>query len=138
MAYEYIPDMLRYVFQYKFSILLVIVIALLSLVPGSRVPYTPLFSILFFDKIVHFSMYTSLGFVALMESRCNRQCFVYHLFIIAGIFLLSGLIEILQATVVVTRGAEWTDLLANLVGLFAGYLAYRFIGGFRLFRFLKS
>ncbi|MCK4880295.1 MAG: VanZ family protein [Bacteroidales bacterium] len=130
--------MLRYVFQYKFSILLVIVIALLSLVPGSSMPYPSLFSIPYIDKIVHLSMYASLGFVALMESRRNRQGSVYHLFIIAVIFLLSGLIEILQATVVATRGAEWTDLLANLAGLFAGYLAYRFMGGFRLFRFLKS
>ena len=130
--------MLRYVFLYKFSILLAIVIALLSLVPGSSIPYTSLFSIPFFDKIIHFSMYAPLGFVALMESRCTRHCSAYHLFIIVGLFLLSGLIEILQATVVATRAAEWTDLLANLLGLLAGYLAYRLVGGFRLFRFFKS
>jgi len=130
--------MLRYVFQYKFSILLAIVIALLSLIPGSHMPYTPLFSIPYFDKIVHFSMYASLGFVALMENRRTRQCSVYHLFIIVGLLMLSGLIEILQATVVAARAAEWTDLLSNLLGLFAGYLAYRLFGGFRLFRFLKS
>ena len=130
--------MLRYVFQYKFSILLAIVIALMSLIPGSSVPYTPLFSIPFFDKIVHFSMYAPLGFVALMESRCNRRCFNYHLFIVVMIFMLSGLIEILQATVIATRGAEWTDLLANLGGLITGYVAYRLLGRCRLFRFLKS
>ena len=137
-ACKCLPDMLRYVFQYKFSILLAIVIALLSLVPGNNMPYTSFFSIPFFDKIVHFSMYALLGFVALMESRHTRQCSGYHLFILVGLFLLSGLIEILQATVVATREAEWADLLANLLGLFAGYLAYRLIGGFRLFRFLKS
>lgn len=130
--------MLRYVIQYKFSILLAIVIAMLSLVPGSRMPSSSLFSIPFLDKIVHFSMYASLGFVALMESRRIRQHSGYHLFIVVFLFLLSGVIEILQATIVATRAAEWTDLLANLMGLFAGYLAFRLIGGFRLFRFLKS
>lgn len=137
--------MLRYMFQYKFSILLVIVIAMLSLVPGSSMPYPSLFSIPYIDKIVHFSMYAPLGFVALMESRRTRPCSAYHLFIsayhlfiIVILFLLSGLIEILQATVVATRAAEWTDLLANLLGLLAGYLTYRLVGGFRLFRFFKS
>jgi VanZ family protein len=131
-------DMLRYVFQYKFSILLVIVIALLCLVPSSRIPQSSLFSIPYFDKIVHFSMYAPLCFVALMESRITRQHSVYHIIIIVIILLLSGLIEILQATVVSSRAAEWSDVLANLMGLLFGYLAFRILGGFRLFRFLKS
>ncbi len=130
--------MLRYVFQYKFSILLAILIALLSLIPGSSMPGSSLFSIPHFDKIAHFSMYAPFGFIALMENRCKKQCLKYHLFIVASVFLLSALIEILQATVTPAREAEWTDLLANLGGLIAGYLAYRLLGGYRLFRFLKS
>ena len=130
--------MLRYVFQYKFSILLAILIALMSLIPGSSLPDSPLYSIPYIDKIVHFSMYAPLGFVALMENRCKSLCYGYHLFIVVSLFLLSALIEILQATVVSTRAAEWSDLLANLGGLVVGYLAYRLLGGFRLFRFLKS
>lgn len=130
--------MLRYIFQYKFSILLAIVIAMLSLVPGKSVPFNSFFSIPYFDKIVHFSMYGALGFVALMESRRTRQFSLFHLLILVGIFFLSGLIEILQATVAANRGAEWTDLLANLLGLLASYLAFHLLGGLRLFRFLKS
>ena len=83
-------------------------------------------------------MYAPFGFIALMENRCKKQCLKYHLFIVASVFLLSALIEILQATVTPAREAEWTDLLANLGGLIAGYLAYRLLGGYRLFRFLKS
>ena len=130
--------MLRYVFQYKFSIILAILIALMSLIPGSSLPGSSLFSIPHFDKIAHFCMYAPFGFVALMESRCKTFCFGYHLFIVVSVFLLSALIEILQATVVSSREAEWTDLLANLGGLIAGYLAYRLFGGLRVFRFLKS
>ncbi len=130
--------MLRYVFQYKFSILLAIVIALLSLAPASSFPVTSIWSIPHLDKIVHMLMYAPLGFVALMESRCTRNCPAFHTIILAGIFLASALIEVLQATVVLSRGAEWVDLLANFLGVLGGYLAYRLVGGWRLFRFLKS
>jgi len=83
-------------------------------------------------------MYGSLGFVALMENRCARQCYLNHLIITLGILLASLLIEVLQATVVPSRAAEWTDLLANFAGLLGGYLVFRLFGGFRIFRFLRS
>lgn len=130
--------MLRYVIKYKFSILLAFVIALLSLAPSSRLPDSVLYSIPYIDKIAHCIMYGSLAFVALMENRCSLQCTVYHLVIILGILVSSALIEILQATVVPGREAEWIDLLSNSLGLLAGYLCFRLLGGFRIFRFLKS
>ena len=130
--------MLRYMFQYKFSILLAFVIALLSLAPSSRLPDTALYSIPYIDKITHCIMYGSLGFVALMENRCSRNCRIYHFIILLGILLVSALIEVLQATVVPSRASEWADILANFLGLLAGYFAFRLLGGFRIFRFLKS
>ena len=130
--------MLRYVFQYKFSILLAIVIALLSLAPANKFPVDSIWDIPHIDKIVHILMYASLGFVALMESRCSHKCHILIFFILLAILLASALIEVLQATVVLSRGAEWIDLLANFLGLMAGYLAFRLIGGWGLFRFLKS
>ena len=88
--------------------------------------------------MVHCIMYGSLGFVALMENRCSRMCYLNHFFIALGILLASLLIEVLQATVVASRAAEWSDLLANFMGLLGAYLAFRLFGGFRIFRFLKS
>jgi VanZ family protein len=126
------------VFQYKFSILLALVIALLSLAPSNRLPDSVLYSIPYMDKIAHCIMYGSLSFVALIESRCPSPCGVYHLIIILGIFMASALIELLQQTFVPSRAAEWADLLFNSLGLLAGYLAFRLLGGFRIFRFLKS
>jgi VanZ family protein len=116
--------MLSYIIQYKFSILLAIVIALLSLVPGNNMPNVP---INFMDKIVHFSMYAAFGFVSLLESRCRVQCIRYHTLLLISIFLLSAIIEVLQATVVATRSAEWLDLLANCIGLLSGYVAFRIL-----------
>ncbi len=130
--------MLSYVFRYKFTILLVIVISLLSLVPGDQMPGSFLFSIPHFDKIIHLSMYAALGFVALAESRKEHPRLGFHLLLLLAIFAMSALIEILQATVVAARSAEWYDLLANFLGLVAGYFAHRLIGSWRIFRFLRA
>ena len=124
--------MLKYLILYKFSIVLAVIIALLSLVPSSSMPESSLFSINSLDKIVHFFMYAFFGFVALLESRCKLGCLGFHALLIVVIFSLSAIIEVLQATVVATRSAEWLDLLANFTGLLAGYLAFRL---FRTIRF---
>ena len=123
--------MLNYLFQYKLSILLAIIIALVSLIPSSSLPDSSLFSISYLDKIVHFSMYAFFGFVALLESRCRQHCLMFHLLLVFTIFFLSAVIEVLQATVVATRSAEWLDLLANSTGLLAGYLSYRILNKLR-------
>ena len=129
--------MLRYIFQYKFSILLAIVIALLSLAPANNFPFTSVYRIPYIDKIVHILMYAPFGFVALLESRCESKCHQLYVFIMLGILLASVLIEVLQATVIAYRGAEWYDLLANFFGLAAGYLAFLLMGDCKIFRFLK-
>ena len=119
--------MLKYLFRYKLSILLAGIIALLSLIPSSSMPDSSLFSIGYLDKIVHFGMYASLGFVALLESRCHYNCRAYHMILLFFIFALSAMIEVLQATVVYSRAAEWKDLVANFAGLIASYIGYRII-----------
>lgn len=130
--------MLSYLFRYKFTILLAFLIVLLSLVPSSSIPSSRLFNIPYLDKLVHFSMYVSIGFVALMESRCHKNCHLFHLILVLVIFVMSAIIEVLQATVVATRAAEWFDLFANFSGLVASYVAYRILRGLWIFKFLRS
>lgn len=130
--------MLSYVFRYKFTILLAFLIVLLSLVPSSSIPSTRIFQIPYLDKLVHFSMYASIGFVALMECRCRQKCLPSHALLIMLLFLMSAVIEVLQATVVATRAAEWLDLFANLAGLLAGYIAFRVLRELRFLNFLRS
>ncbi len=117
--------MLKTIFQYKFTILMAMLIALLSLLPDSSLPHPSLFAFRFFDKFVHFSMYAAIGFVALLEARCREHCRARHLLILMEILVLSALIEVLQATLVASRAAEWFDLMANALGLVGGYVAYR-------------
>lgn len=130
--------MLRYVFQYKFTILLTCVIVVLSLLPAKDFPFDSVYDIPHIDKFVHVLMYTSLGFVALMESRCSDKCFGSYSIVLMGILFASLLIEVLQATLIASRGAEWLDLLANSLGLAAAYIAFRLMGHWKIFRFLRS
>ena len=83
-------------------------------------------------------MYASFAFVALMESRCLQRCLGFHFILVIIIFVMSAVIEVLQATVVASRGAEWLDLVANILGLIAGYFAFMIVGKWRIFNFLKS
>lgn len=130
--------MLSYVFRYKFTILLAFLIVLLSLVPSSSMPSSRLFNIPYLDKLVHISMYSAIGFVALMECRCRQSCLLPHAILVLILFSMSAVIEILQATVVASRAAEWYDLLANFLGLAGGYMAFRILRNLSLFRFLRS
>ena len=82
-------------------------------------------------------MYAALGFVALAESRRTSPRLGKDILLLFSIFALSAMIEILQATVVAARAAEWFDLLANFLGLIAGYIAHRLIGSWRIFKFLR-
>jgi len=115
-----------------------IAIALLSLVPGDNMPASFLFAIPHADKIIHMCMYAALGFVALSESHRDHPRLGLHVLLLFSFFTLSALIEILQGTVVAARSAEWLDLLANFTGLIGGYIVYRLIGGWKIFRFLRS
>ena len=130
--------MLRYVFQYKFSILLACVIVVLSLIPAKDFPFDSVYRIPHIDKFIHIIMYGSLGFVALIECRCTNTCYRLYSFVLLGILFASVLIEIVQAKLIASRGAEWYDLLANSLGLSAAYIAFRLFGHWKIFAFLRS
>lgn len=130
--------MLKYMIRYKFSILLAILIVLLSLLPGSSFPEADIFSIRFLDKIIHFGMYMLFGLVILLESRCHSGCLRIHLGLMVLVLLASAVIELMQATIVASRSAEWLDLLANLSGLITGYLSYRLMLRIRIVRTTRS
>ena len=113
--------------SYKFTVILAIAILVISLLPGNSIPDSPLLNIRFMDKYIHFSMYTSFFLAALWEMRCSVKCLRKH----ALLFFLSGLaslcIEIIQGAFIDGRTADWTDLVANLSGLFFGWLLYKLI-----------
>ncbi len=119
--------MLKYVIRYKFSLLLALIIVLLSLLPDKNIPNVSFINLPFLDKLVHLGMYGSLGLVALFELRCKKDCLRPVFLLLFVLFLLSLLMEVLQALIIPSRTAEWLDLMANFLGLAGASLAWLLI-----------
>ncbi len=101
-----------------FSILVALIILYLSLANSHT--FDKVSSIIDFpniDKVVHFGMYFSLMMVLVFENRKIIKGF-RNLFIIGLIpFSYGILMEILQATLTVTRTGSIFDALANGAGI---------------------
>jgi VanZ family protein len=111
----------------KFSILSAVIIMYLSLASSHTFDKVPLINIPNFDKIVHFGLYFGFMSVIILENRTklknNRQLFL------AGLipFLYGILMEILQATITVTRTGSFYDALANSSGILVSILLWIWI-----------
>jgi VanZ family protein len=104
--------------KYILSILLALVILYLSLANAHT--FDKVSSIIDFpniDKVVHFGMYFSLMMVIVFENRKIIKGYK-HLFLIGLLpFFYGVLMEILQATLTVTRTGSVFDALANGAGI---------------------
>jgi VanZ family protein len=111
----------------KFSILSALIIMYLSLTSSHTFDKVPLINIPNIDKIIHFVMYFGLMSVIILENRNNLRN-NRRLFLTGLIPLLYGiLMEILQATVTVTRTASFYDALANSSGILVSILLWIWI-----------
>jgi VanZ family protein len=111
----------------KFSILVALIITYLSLTSSHTFDKIPLINIPNFDKVVHFGMYFGFMSVIILENRKTIKG-TSQLFLIGLIPLLFGvLMEILQATLTVTRSGSFYDALANSVGILVSILLWLWI-----------
>ena len=115
-----IYNMITYLKRYPLSILVIAAILYLSFF---KLPQTSLNEIKNLDKIVHICMYG--GLTVILWSEHIRQHFplIKRHLIIGGIIcpiIMSGLIEIGQATLTETRGGDWLDFAANITGVILG------------------
>ena len=97
----------------RFSILLLIIITVLSLMPGQEFPET---DVSFADKWVHWFMYGTWTVVVLWEDRKRKM-------------------ELAQAFLTTTRSGEWMDLWANVFGVICGWALF---GGWSAARSRKA
>ena len=105
-----------------FSLLVALIIMYLSLTSSHTFDNVPLINIPNFDKVIHFGMYFGLMLVIILEHRKNIKNAQY-LFLAGLIPLFYGiLMEILQATLTVTRTGSIYDALANGAGILASIL----------------
>lgn len=110
-----------------FSIIVALIILFLSLTGSDTFDKVPLFNIPYLDKIVHFLMYSGFMSVIILENR-NRLARIRELFITALIPLLYGiLMEILQATLTVSRSGSIYDVFANSTGVLCAILLWMVI-----------
>jgi VanZ family protein len=107
-----------------FSILTAAVIMYLSMASSHTFDKVPLIKIPNFDKVVHFTMYFSLMSVMILENRKNISS-TQGLFIIGLIPFFYGIvIEIMQATLTVTRSGSVYDALADTLGILVSMLLW--------------
>jgi VanZ family protein len=99
-----------------------IIIAILCFMPAEDIPQTPLFSIPYFDKVVHFGMYFILA-VLLIRPLKTIQNEVLLFTLLITVFV-GGMIEILQFAITNTRSANWGDFFADIAGAGIGYVVY--------------
>ncbi len=109
--------MIQYIKHYPVSLLIVIIISYLSFFSP---PKTDLNEIPYLDKVVHICMYGGLSTLLWIEYLLrHRTLNMRHLAVGAIIspIVMSGCIEILQATCTSTRSGDWLDFIANCIGV---------------------
>ncbi|MGM0580687.1 MAG: VanZ family protein [Bacteroidota bacterium] len=93
-------------------------------------PITKVWDILSFDKIAHFGVFAILCFLLILgfSKQYTFLFFRYNsvLLAISISFLYSLGIELFQ-TLIPDRGLELADILANSLGVFAGWFAFYLI-----------
>lgn len=108
-------------FHYPLSVLCIALIGVLSLTPFF--PETPLDDVAFIDKWTHLVMYGGTCSVIWWEYlRSHRRIDRLRLLLwaVAGMVMLGGLMELMQAYCTTTRSGEWLDFWADSLGVLVG------------------
>jgi VanZ family protein len=107
-----------------------VIFIVISMPPGN-IPKTGLFNIPYFDKIVHFGLFTvfgmllSAGFYKQREKGMLRQYFIL-LTILTGLFY-GSITEVLQHFYFTGRDGNMFDAMANLFGTVFGVILFRLL-----------
>lgn len=78
------------------------------------------------DKLVHILMYAGLTAVLIFDFRNHKKennlCSIFVFACLLFPSILGGIIEIIQPTFFAPRTGSWGDFLADIIGVFAGWL----------------
>jgi VanZ family protein len=104
-------------------------ILVLCSIPGNQINKIKFIDIPQLDKFVHFILYFIFTLLLISENnkqRHLRKVTVDAILIAATISLTCGaLIEILQKVLIINRGADIWDMIANTFGFIAAVISYR-------------
>ena len=107
-------------------IIWIIIIFILSSIPGNDIPKLNRFKIPHLDKIVHFIMYFTLQLLILVEyykNHTQKYSFIKVLFVSIMFSVAYGVVmELLQSLIFISRTGSFYDVLANSTGAVIGSL----------------
>jgi len=112
--------MLYFIKKYPLSLLVIAAILFLSLFNPPKTKLDPITGI---DKVVHVCMYLGLEMIIWIEYLRHHENLNWVKILIFGIIApiaLGGLMEIAQMELTKGRSGEWTDLLADALGVLVG------------------
>jgi len=112
------------------SIIWASVIFILCATPGQYIPSASWLDMLSFDKFVHASLFfvlSSLAFISVEQSDEKAYVFVVIFFVC---ILYGGVLEIMQAKVLINRNADWQDFVANSFGCLLAAVLFKKIKSF--------
>ncbi len=102
------------------AFLLTGVISYLSLVNSDKIPSENWMSKIYFDKVIHISMYLMLFLAyAWGLKKVGKQNWIW-----IGVVLFGFVIEMLQKSMNYGRNFELFDLIANITGASLGWLVW--------------
>ena len=123
--------MIRFIKKYPLSLLTIVAILFLSLF---NPPKTKLDNVSNIDKIAHVCMYGGLELIIWIEYLRHHTNLNWIKILFLGIIfpiVLGGILEVAQMKLTLNRSGEWTDFLADgigvLIGAAVGYFAIRTI-----------
>lgn len=111
-------------FKYTwFPILWTFLLIGIHAIPGNELPL-PYWDLFEFDKIVHLTLFLVLTFTwtnGIYKQSASYKLKVHGPKLIVVLSLILGLVlEMLQNAIFVERYFQWTDLIADCIGSFAG------------------
>jgi VanZ family protein len=116
-----------------------IIVLILSLVPGNSFDTVPVFFIPHIDKIVHFGMYSVLTGFLLQLFNKPEISFTKSAFICLLISFSYGvLMELLQEITASGRGGDVFDVFANSTGIVAAIVLFPTLQKIKLFRIITG
>jgi VanZ family protein len=103
------------------TLIYTLLIVIISLVPIPNLSL-PEFKLLELDKLIHLSMYFVMSILWMRLQSFNNSYFPWRNLLI--VFLIASLTEFLQGVLPVGRYSDWSDFIANSVGILLGIIAY--------------
>lgn len=123
---------------FKFSLLLLVIILILSLISLGSIPKVHVRA---GDKIGHFLAYAALCFTFLVEyaayTRWSTRIGRWLIYSALAFCLYGVLMEFLQASSLANRNFDYYDMLANSIGVIAGLSLFQLLFNVLKKRFIK-